>query len=364
MAATITGITPRADGFQIAFNNPGPTGALYLHEVNRSQDFSSDDTLICPGYAEAGANLHDMLGLPNGTPFWIRTRSVEVDPTYSNVVLASTLEVPVAPYGGFSIDKALIVVPAAISFIRDGYDAGSAARPGFPFTNLLRDDPSSTYQATSTAATTSLELLFQTSGEPIDTLAMLGSMAGIDAQIVVAHSPNADYSNGVEEYRGAFRCSPSIGRRRSYHSLVQLLAPSTDRYWYVGVNTPGHHFMARHLIVGLARRSINASRGNGSTLSDLGSASRTRFGAIDRVSGWRGRVVDFGLNWLREAEYHAKYADLAGLVGRTDPVLAVPNSKQNVHLNDRIAFGPITESREETQSGRHYSKSFTIDSIY
>jgi hypothetical protein len=82
------------------------------------------------------------------------------------------------------------------------------------------------------------------------------------------------------------------------------------------------------------------------------------------VRGWRGRKVEFPLSWISEAEYEAKWRDLDQLVGTTDPVLALPNPKASRYLNDRIAFGEITNMRGELMRGDKYAKTIEIRSLY
>jgi hypothetical protein len=147
--------------------------------------------------------------------------------------------------------------------------------------------------------------------------------------------------------------------------LQRLPQPVTERFFAIDINAGGaRHFIARNLVVGLARGTQNAARGNSEAPNDLGAAARTRFGVLDRVTGWRGRTVDFEMGWLSEAEYQTKWGLLMRQAGKTKSVLAIPNSKRNVFLNDRIAFGPITDQRGQTVAGRKLSFSMTIDSIY
>jgi len=363
MVATVTSAAGVVGGIDLAFTTPHGA-AVATVEMNTEADFASADTFLFTMTPANGANAAQIRGLPNATPFWLRIR-INGIAGYSNVVLVATSTVAPADYSGFSIDKAVVVVPAPLAGVTDGYAAGSALRGGFPAANLLRPDPLSTFQAVATTnAQLAVQLNWQTSGEPIDTIALLGTQAGDDAVVIVQWSNDGTFSDATKRMQMPLRCSPTIGRRSSYHALVTLPQPTTDRYWLMVVQTAARHFLARNLIVGLARQSINANVGAGVNMGDTGTSARGRFGVMDTVSGWRGRQLDMELGWLHESEYHTKWADLEGLVGRTKPVLILPNSKRNVWMNDRIGFGPIVDTRAETLRGKRHSRNISVDSSY
>jgi hypothetical protein len=161
-----------------------------------------------------------------------------------------------------------------------------------------------------------------------------------------------------------FRASANLGWRPSYHSYRRLPAPVAREWWRIDITNPGPTFVARNLVTGLARQSVNYSRGAGQTPYDLGTMQRTPFGTPDRTPGWRGRSLDFGLSWLSEAEYEAKWSDLDQLVATTDPVFVLPNTKANAYLHDRIGFGTIENMRAENVRSSKYARSLEIRSIY
>lgn len=353
----------------------GLTGTTQVTiEINRAEDFSSDDSIFmvvakASGAADVAVNV---TGLPSGTPWYGRIRS-DNSGERSASDLMSTLPVAVTTtYAGYSIAKAMLVVPVGIKDIRQATAGGPAeyiGRPGFPATNLLRNDPSSTFQCTSGLYGTGLQMQirFTTSGEPIDVVSLLGLNVN-DAdywQIQSANTEDGFGAAGSALYTAqTLRVSPTIGQRQSYHALYRLPAPSTHRFWVLQLFLTTPHFIARNLVVGKARESTNADKGAGYGVNDLGSATRTRFGVLDSVRGWRGKIVDFAMSWLSETEFQAKWADLPGLVGTTKAVLAIPNSKRNIHLNDRIAFGNITQMRGENVQSFKYSQTIEINSIY
>ena len=237
MSATLTLNDRYTNGFAIQLANSDGAGIAFVFEINRSPDFASDDTLtgVVTG-VPLGNSVVTILGLPSSTPFYIRAISSNIGAVYSNVLFAATtLVAPITNYAGFSVDKAMLVVPADIANLEASFAAGNALRAGFPVSNLLRDDPQSTFQS---VGAVSFTLTFETSGEPIDTVALLGTMADDDATWAISSSPvegNFAAAGATNSGFITFRCSPSIGRRPSYHGLYTLPAPVTNRFWSISI---------------------------------------------------------------------------------------------------------------------------------
>lgn len=355
-------VSREAGGFHLNLVNNGGGGPFVL-EINRASDFASDDTLIVIVQAgELAAGAFIVTGLPNETPFYMRLRNAAGE--YSPVVFAATLPVALVPgTTGFAIDKAQVVVPADVMGLGVTFGAGCAQRAGFPPSNLLRDDPQATFQSIADA-TIAQTFSFQTSGELIDTLALLGTMANDDMNWDIYSKQDEGDAYTARAVFIPFRCSPTLGKRRSYHALHRLAAPVTHRFWQINVGGASRHFLARNLVVGLTRESKNAAVGAQQTTADQSTVVRTRFGGLDSVSGWMGRGQSFDISWLDEAEYHTKWSMLPTMVGKRVPVLAIYNSKRNFALNDRIGYGPLTSIRGENIRASKYSLSVEQDSIY
>ena len=360
-APTLAFVAATAKSLQFSFVNPDGAGANFVAEANRAADFASDDSLFLNlNNAGAGsANGFEMTGLPGGTIWNVRLLS-KATGQYSSVLPAATLSPAlVTTYAGYSIDKALLVVPDPIGELvsLNGYEPLT----GFPLQNLLRDDP----VAVARFFRLDVAFDFSTSGMAIDTIAVLGSNLNDDAVWNIQAFSDAARTNMVFQTGTVqFRCSPTIGQRPSYHGLARF-APQTARYWRLAINAPGSlGIVLRNLVVGRARTSTNADKGTNYGANDLGSATRTRFGVLDAVRGWRGKTVSFSMSWLSETEFQAKWADLPGLVGTTKSVLAIPNSKRNIHLNDRLAFGIITQMGAENVQSFKYAQNLEINSIY
>lgn len=327
-------------------------------ELNRAADFSSDESQMRTALA-AGAVVID--GLPADTIFYMRSRKTNGGTgAWGNVLMASTAA-PASPaaYGGYSLEPAILVVPEPLDQI-----TCAAADVGSPASNLANDDPLSTLRV---QGSSSFSIQFHTPGRAIDVFALLGTLANDDAtwrirgaatQATLTSAPTVD--TGVV----ALRVNSGIGRRNHYHAYRRLGAAYTLAWWQIDITHTAATFIARHLIAGLARQSVNYSRGAGFSPADFGVTNRTQLGSPDRIVGWRGRQVSFALSWLNEAEFEAKWSDLDVLVGNSLPVLALPNPKANLYLNDRIAFGEITSMQSENVRSAKWGKSIEIRSLF
>jgi len=345
-------------------NNDAANSTFFL-ELNRERDFASDDTLLAVTSALAtGTTAIAIPGLPGDTPFFARARNTAAGGQYSPLALGATLTTAPPAYVGRSVEPAAVVLPAEVVNLAVAYGAGVNGRAGFPVSNLLSDDPQASFQAIGIGTTT---LTWQTSGEPIDAVALLGTMIGDDATWTVESAPTGVAFGGAGSNSSGsrtMRVSPGIGRRRVYHALYQLAATTTNTQWRVTINSPAPFLLLRNLVCGWMRESVNHSKGYTLAPNDLGAAARNRFGTLDRVSGWRGRLVDFELSWLNETDFHTKYASLQTLVGKTKSVMVVVNTKYNVWMQDRIGFGVMSDIRLAHMQGAKYSAGLSMDSIY
>lgn len=355
--STLT-FTSRTDKALTLALGAGSGETVFEIEINRQADFSSDESLIKTALA-AGAVTID--GLPADTTLYLRARSTNTTPkgAWSTVLMQAT-NPPASPaaYTGYSIEPAILVVPSPLDSI-----VCAAADAGAPASNLANDDPLSTLRVQ--AASFFIEL--HTPGRAIDVIAMLGTLANDDAtwrirgattQANLTAAPTVD--TGVVP----LRVNTGIGRRMSYHAYRRLTQSYTVAWWRIDITHTAPTFFARHLILGLARQSVNYSRGASFSPADFGSMTRTLLGSPDRIVGWRGRQISFALSWLNEAEFEAKWSELDILVGSTFPVLVLPNPKANIYLNDRIGFGEITSQSAENQRSSKWQKSLEIRSLY
>lgn len=353
---TLVPSTRAANSLNVTLTAGGGETAWEI-EVNRERDFFSDESYIIP---QASAGTKTISDLAPDTSYWFRARKTNSgNGAWTTPFMLTTLPPTnaVVPYTGFSIEPAILVVPELINdLVVTNLEAGSLAD------NLLSDDPN-----TLTKVTTSSAITFRTTGRSVDVIALLGTLANenVTWRIRSATSlANTTAAPATDTGVVSFRINPGIGRRPFYHGYRRLASPRTEEWWRIDLAGITANFVMRSLVIGLARQSVNVSRGAGKSPYDLGKMERTLLGAPDRVRGWRGKTIDFPLSWLRESEYETKWSDLDQLVGTTDPVLAIPNPKSNVYLNDRIAFGTIVDARAEIQRGDKYLRSLTIASIF
>jgi hypothetical protein len=327
-------------------------------EVNREPDFSADESYFIAVDAGGDVPIPDLV--PD-TPYYFRARKTNASNGPWGATLMGSTTAPAAPlvpaYNGFSIIPAIVVVPEPIADlvatnVADGSDA----------LNLLNDDPMSVFHTVGASAIT-----FRTTGRPVDTIAILGTLANEDVTWRIraaATFAGVTGAPGVDTGVVQFRVNPGIGRRQHYHAFRRLAAVYDYEYWRIDIAGIEENFIARNLVIGFARSSVNISKGAGIDAADGGTMNRTQFGQPDRVRGWRGRRVEFPLSWISEAEFETKWRDLHQLVGTTDPVLALPNPKVSRYLNDRIAYGDIVTARDEHVASNKYNKTLEIRSLY
>lgn len=357
--AQITGYSDRTSSYVTIVLAADAGETAWEVEVNREPDFNADESYLASVGAAGNIQINDLVP---STPYYFRARKTNGGRgPWSNVFMASTYFPEVAPnppYFGFSVVPALLVVPEPVTDL-----AATNVAAGSDVNNLLNDDPMSVFKINGLGSA----ITFRTTGRGIDTIAMLGSLANED---VTWRIRTAATFNGVtnaplmDTGNVDFRISPGIGRRKHYHAFRRLTNSYGTEYWRIDIGGLSQNFIARNLIVGKARESVNISRGQGEEAIDYGSINRTQFGQPDRVRGWRGRKVEFPLSWIRETEYEAKWRDLDLLVGNTDPVLAIPNPKKSIYLNDRIAYGEIASMRGEVMRGDKYARTLEIRSLY
>jgi hypothetical protein len=327
-------------------------------EFNRADDFASDDSLFKTGLAAGNAAI---AGLPADTPFYVRGRSTNggTPGPWSARLLSATLPPAAAgDYFGFSIEPSFLIVPEAIDEI-----TCAEQEPGASALNLLDDDPTATLRSQSANVT----IYAHTAGRLADAVSLMGTMLGeaatwrVRAGNTIAETGAAP---GLDSGVVPFRASPNLGMRPSYHSFFRAAAPVALPWWRIDITNPGPTFIARNLVIGLVRSSVNFSRGAGHEPYDMGTLQRTVHGTPDRVRGWRGRTVDFQLSWLNEPDFEAKWGDLDRLVGTTDPVWILPNSKASPYRHDRIGLGVIEQMRAENVRSSKFLRTISVKSIY
>lgn len=264
------------------------------------------------------------------------------------------------------VSPGFLVVPECV------VEMSAAEVAGYPESNLLRDDPQAVWvtdQAGAGPYTATVHT--RTVGQPIDTFALLSTNAPDNGTLQLkgtttmarALAANWDYVGPAN----AFRASPNLPQRATYHHLTRLGAPLNHMVWTWIVSSANPfelgRFIATHLVCGLARSAKNISADKTETPLDLGGIDRQRSGAPDRTWGHRMRKVEFEISVMRETQWETQFGDLWRKIGLSEPVLVVPNSKTGSFLHDRILFGTVAQQRALQQASPIFSQSFAIESI-
>lgn len=303
-------------------------------------------------------------GLTQNTPYYLRARSRRASGAaedWSSILTFKTALTagPDLSTPAILITPAMVVVPVPV-VEWTGLLAGDVA--GYPCANLAFDAPVA-WRSMLTANVAAFRA--RISPQPVDTIALLMSNAPEDATVQVSAGNTAaatDYTPAAQ----AFRASANLTGRPGYHALVKLPSPQTFPYWKVTITCPtglSGPFHLEHAILGFNRSSKNHSVDKVESPLDFGSYDRTRAGIPQRMTGLRGKRVDFEISMVNQLQFETLYADLPRLVGATDPVLIVPNSKAGTWLHDRILYGVLSGGKAANPASPVYSRSFTIDSI-
>lgn len=256
----------------------------------------------------------------------------------------------------------LLVVPEPIIAF---YDYFAETLPGYPMENLRRDSPVA-WRGSNGSDPKTHAILFNVAG-PVDTVALLNTNLPESATIrVVAGATatqayqNPSFDTGVLP----FRASPNLPGRNGYHGLVRLPASLPVYSWW-GVqiisDVPTGMIHAEHLVAGLSMVSKNYSNDKNESPVPFTTVSRSRAGAVDRVSGLPMRKVDFDLSMLSEAQYETIYGQLWRQ--QNNAVLVVPNARAGGFIHDRILYGDLTSGRTVSPSSPRFTLSLSVNSI-
>jgi hypothetical protein len=324
---------------------------------------------LAPSVVIATAASITLQSLSQANTYFVRVRERKsADGTVGPWTVALPVYLPpaVAPDTAplsIMIRPAIVVVPEVVTWsVSGGADAGH------PADNLASDAPNEQFWFTPNS------LYFDTGGQPIDTVALLGTNIpeGVTWRLETfttaanrAAVTSIQFTSGDQQ----FRASLNVPGRPSYHGLMRLAAPRLEPFWRIvftaatGSFPPGNIIAAMFAIAGLARTSKNIAADKVESPLDYGSIERTRDGVPDRRYGWRGRRVEFEIALQTEAQWETQFADLRHKIGLTDPVLVVPNTRTGAFLHDRILFGPVTANRAQQPYTPRFTQGFTIDSL-
>jgi hypothetical protein len=362
LTISLNASTPTSVTVDVAGRTPATYDTLEFQYCAR-KDFSFALAPIAPF---ATSSTVAMTNLNQGNTYSIRAR--ERDSSTSNVGAWAD---PIQAYTPVSVAQdttplsimqrpALLVVPEPVNWMAFGYDTGH------PPDNLGSDSPSEQLWVTETGW-----LGFDSAGQPIDTIALMGTnVPAVSGIHLLAYPTKAgrDAQDGSHTYTldlAQFQASPGLPGRPSYHGLIRLPAPRNERYWALGFTDlpPGNITAITFAVVGLARTAKNIAADKVETPLDYGGVERTRDGIPDRRYGWRGRRVDFEIAVMTEAQWETQFSDLRHKIGLTDPVLVVPNTRAGAFLHDRILYGPLSAQRATQPYTPRFTQGFTVDSL-
>jgi len=358
---TLALVSRTSSQFVVSMTGAAGGETTFELEVCREPDFSSDDSIFKTALPAGNVTIDNV---PAGTTYFCRMRSTNLAAPgpWSNTLLLSTSP-PTSPaaYSGLSIAPVVVVVPQALQI-----KSMSHLAPGSSGSSLLDPDPNAVAVINAPAINTTI--LFETAGRPFDMIALLGCFCDGDFEyrLRLGDNPDPVVTWAFDTDYIKMHASSGLGQRKSYHGLIELSAPVSYKYGVLILRGPymPPQMLVRNLVVGLQRKTQNYVRGSAQSVNDLGSLQRNLLGTPYVVQGWKGRKVDFGMEWLSETEYQAKWADLEQLVGTNKPVLAIPNSARNEYFHDRILFGYLTSIEGEHTRARRYAKSFSMLSYY
>jgi hypothetical protein len=260
------------------------------------------------------------------------------------------------------IQPAVVVVPEPVVW-------STTAVAGYPADNLATDSPNE--QAWFTWAAGSA-IDFDTQGQPIDTVALLGTNipAGCLMRITsYASAANRTAGTSIQYDSGviSFQASAGLPGRPWYHMFHRTPTVRSEQFWRIlfssGDAPPASTGVATFGIVGLARTAKNIAADKTEVALDYGSLDRTRDGTPDRRYGFRGRRVEFEIALMTEAQWETQFSDLRNVIGLTDPVLVLPNTRANAFLHDRILFGPVANNRMAQPFTPRMTQALTIESL-
>ena len=324
--------------------------------------------VVAPTYEISAAAAHTMQAINQDARYFVRARLVKQNGDLEDWVGPLGFYTPVAAArvttpGQVLIKPALVVVPERMW---DLSQVGTSF-PGHPLQNLLHDGPT----AWRGYGPETVKVRFSNGGIPIDTIALLSTNLpekGTGRSVIIRASNTSPTMASDIGYTSSFadlRASENLPGRPGYHFLANLGAARSFQYWEIRIEAPvpGGLFQIGHLIAGLSRASKNHSVDMTETPIDFADFDRMRDGNPIRMSGLRGRRVDFDISMLTQAQYETLYRDLYQRVGLSDPLLVVPNSKEGAFLHDRILYGVPQQYRATNPASPYYSLGMSIDSI-
>jgi hypothetical protein len=334
-------------------------------QVSTRQDFQF---VLAPIYGFVGAATAVLSDVNQANLYYIRARervqaSGVVLPWTAAIQVYTPVSVAQDPTpAAVMIRPAIIVVPECVAW------SSLVQQAAYPAANLGSDAPSEQFWSGSFAGAS---IDFDTGGQPIDTVALLGTNLPVATNWqIVTHLTAAARTagTGIQYNSGAvkFQASDGLPGRAAYHGIMRLPAARSEPFWRInfsGVGPPSNQIVIQYGVAGLARTAKNIAADKVETPLDYGSFDRLRDGTPDRRFGFRARRVEFEIAVMTEAQWETQFADLRQKAGLIDPILVVPNTRTGAFYHDRILYGPFASLRAQQPFTPRFTQQFSIESV-
>lgn len=354
---TITGRTATTVSISMA----GKTGISAQLQICPDPSFS-----LCSGpiFTSAPGTTQTIPGLNQDSVYYMRGRNILAGPIEEEWGATQAFHTPVdTPWaeetGAIRIEPAILAKPITPMAL-----AASNEVAGFPASNAFFPAPFVPWRS---AMSEGLHWIrFRAGFAPIDVLAALGTnLPEATTVTITADNDSGNLSSTPDFTRAfpAFRASPNVPGRPSYHGLFRLDEPQSYDWWQIAFSAalPGGVLEVDHIVAGLNLATKPHAVDRKESPLDLGSLSRSRSGQPIRQAGVKLRRHEFEIAMLRENEFEQHYGQMWRWLNQT--MLVVPNAKPGPYLHDRLAYGDFVSTPFTQVSSTRYTRSFIIESL-
>ncbi|GER00938.1 hypothetical protein JCM17845_15610 [Iodidimonas gelatinilytica] len=191
---------------------------------------------------------------------------------------------------------------------------------------------------------------------PVDFASFLGTEGQAVSQRVRGASSRAGLTVSPGFDSGLVNFSAGgAGAFGAVHSWWRATEPQSYRWWRFDFSGLSQPFAAGRLVIGHSlsfKRNFNFGMAPG--IRDLGRASITIFGTLDRRAGARLRTLEIAWSNISHTEVQESLMPFLERMGQTGTVLVVTDPREDQNLGRRMFFGFVDEDIEIPQ--RHYDR--------
>jgi hypothetical protein len=323
------------------------------------------DFLFCaaPVFSTAAVTPFSIDGLNQSQTYYVRGRGItgagaqlawsEIESFRTPQQTAQDLTPPAV-----FLENGLVCIPEPV------FSLTATTVAGYPIINTQDDGPA--VAILTQDGFNNFAITFRTSGQPIDTIALL--CTNMPEAVDIDYFQGDTFAEANAEtnqfLNTSGRASANVPGRMHYH-LFNRFTSTSKRWFKLKFNAAvlGKRLQIGHLIVGRSLQSKRIARDMSISFEDMGVVERSPIGVPDRQQGLRMRTVDLDFAMMTETIYETVYGPVHALIGETDPVLILPNSKAGAFLHDRLLYGTLTGGRASNPVSRYFSRRFQIRSI-